>query len=104
MREARPPAVLAILLAIVCSFGCAGPTNPGGSVVPPTSAPATAVVTALAISDLPDTVAYGQSVQLKAVATFNNGDQRQVADVAWASSNGDVASVSADGVLRAGGI
>ena len=90
---------LASLSALSCAcalvVGC-------GSTTPTTPTTSSATVTALAIGAPPASLKAGDTFQLTATATLSNGQTATSGfTVTWASSDPDVASVSASGLVTA---
>jgi Big-like domain-containing protein len=97
MRRSASPVVGVLLAGHL--VGCASPTPTVPAAVLPPSTP----VTGLTIVGLPESVSYGQTAQLQAMATLENGTQKRATDVTWQSSNTHIVSVSADGLFRVTG-
>jgi Big-like domain-containing protein/PKD domain-containing protein len=90
--------IIAGLIAMLSA--CASPTPTAPSVAAPTST----AVTSVAIVGLPATLMVGESVQLSAVSTYQNGGYREPLVATWRSSNTSVATVSSTGRLIATGL
>lgn len=79
-------AVIAILMAVAC----------GGDKPVPTTPTANPVLTSFLIQGPPPTVGPGQTAQMKAVARFTDGSERDVtADARWTSTQPQIATVEA---------
>jgi hypothetical protein len=94
-RRAPPAYILVLALWIALTVGCGEePTEPGG----------TAGVARLHVTPSADTLAaLGATVQLQAAAQDVDGNPVTLATFTWVSSDNDVATVSASGVVTAVG-
>jgi hypothetical protein len=99
MRPRTKKAISCAALAGLALASCASPTP----TVPAATLPPGVSVSAITISGLPETLSYGQSVQLTAFATLPNGAQKQSASATWQSSNSAIAAVSETGLLTVTG-
>jgi Big-like domain-containing protein len=93
------PRTLTLLTAITLA-ACASPSP----TVPSPVIPPPATVTALTIGGLPAYSSLGQSIQLTANVTLNNGTQKQTLDATWQSSDTAVATVSTGGLMTVTGV
>ena len=93
--SARRAPIGAALVAVLAQLACSSPTSPSSSTITRLDVSAAA---AGALS-----VAPGQTLQLKAAATFADGSQRDVTGMAvWQSSDPKTAAVSMSGMVTGG--
>jgi uncharacterized protein YjdB len=60
-------------------------------------------ITGIRIVGLPESLSYGQSIQLTAVVTLQSGIEKQTLDATWQSSDLNAAIVSETGLLEVTG-
>jgi hypothetical protein len=92
------PRALTLLTAIALT-ACASPSP----TVPSPVIPPPATVTAITIGGLPASFSLGESAQLTANVTLENGARKQTLDATWQSSDTAVATVSTGGLLTVTG-
>jgi hypothetical protein len=92
------PRTLTLLTAIALT-ACASPSP----TIPSPATPPLATVSALTIGGLPAFFSLGQSAQLTANVTLENGARKQTLDATWHSSDTAVAAVSTGGLLTVTG-
>ena len=87
------------LITAITLAACARPSP----TVPSPVIPPLATVTAITIGGLPAFFSLGQSAQLTANVTLDDGVRKKTLDAAWQSSDTAVATVSTGGLLTATG-
>ena len=97
---------ITFLLFLVCGAGCSGSPATSPSVATTTTVPPSApTAVSLAITNAPESLPLGESVQLTARASLSDGTSADVTDRAtWESTNLTVATVSTQGRLTVVGI
>jgi uncharacterized protein YjdB len=93
---------LGVLALILCGVvGCGG--SQSGTQTPPTQTPSQPSVVGISVSvGGQSTLPVGETAQLAATATLNNGSTEKVSGTTtWSSSNSTVATVSSSGVVTA---
>lgn len=102
MRLFRVLPVLALCAVAACS-GSNSPTTPSTPTPAPTPTPAAPTVTAITIGGACQTntpCAAPGPTQLSATATLSNGTQQTITSTAnWSSSDGNIATVNATGLV-----
>src|SRR6266568_1034294 len=85
-----------IVLACICSVAC------GGGSKSPSTPTQSATITAVSVGATSSSVVAGQTLQLTAIATYNDNTTKDITSTAtWQSSDATIASISSSGLVSA---